>query len=46
MLLEQKPMVFGEMVTYLEETYSLQNEVAVRDASAFVTAMLERGFLV
>ncbi len=46
MKLEDNPMSMEDMVTYLKETYTLKEETAMADASAFVQAMLGQSFLV
>ena len=45
-LLDSKPMVLNDMVSYLKETYELDDVIATTDVHAFVEAMLKQDFLV
>jgi len=45
-LLESKPMNLNGMVSYLKETYELDEATATTDVHAFVETMLKQDFLV
>ncbi|MCH9755763.1 MAG: PqqD family protein [Gammaproteobacteria bacterium] len=45
-LLEEKPMALKDMVTYLKETYTLEEDVAMTDVSVFLDEMLKQDFLI
>ena len=44
-LLEEKPMTLKDLASYLQATYTLDEGVALNDASVFVKAMLAEDFL-
>lgn len=45
-LLDSKPMNLDGMVSYLKETYELDDETATTDVNHFLEAMLKQDFLV
>lgn len=45
-LLDSKPMAPHEMVSYLKETYALDDATATTDVNHFLEAMLKQDFIV